>query len=248
MFSLRFTEAALAPHFRVLSLDLPGFGYSDRGNRPDYSRTGHVRLLIEFVERLGISRAVFLGHSFGGGVLQQLAAERPDLVERLVLIAPATVDRRMRMPPAIVVGPMTRFVQASMSVVPGLYARAGRRSVANPAFFTGQEEDGWLQPLRVRGTAAAVRRLLVSLGREQPVDLADIKSPVLLLWGQQDRIVKPAEGRRIAAGLPNARFETLPDAGHLVMEEQPEAANNLILEFLRDLAAEQREAAAERHA
>ncbi|MHB8576900.1 MAG: alpha/beta fold hydrolase [Dehalococcoidia bacterium] len=233
-FSYRFLVSALAKDFRVVAVDLPGFGYSGRGAHTDYSQSGWVELLAEFLSRLGIQRAVFVGHSLGGAVVERLAVVRPELVERLVLVSAVSAAEPPRTPP-VDIGPVVRVVQGAMASRQRGYERMSRNVAFDPAFMRGPVLDGYLRPLRLPGTAAAIRKLMSDARRDRPIDLSRIRVPVLLLWGAHDRVVKPAVGERLHAAIAGSRLKLIPEAGHLPLEEQPELCNRLIAEFLADL-------------
>ncbi|MBV9544029.1 MAG: alpha/beta fold hydrolase, partial [Chloroflexi bacterium] len=76
---------ALAEHFTVYTLDLPGFGYSDKP--ADYASARQAAAFVDrFLEALGVERATVIGHSMGGAVAMWLAAEHPTRIERVVLV------------------------------------------------------------------------------------------------------------------------------------------------------------------
>ena len=94
-FSFRYIIPELAQHYRVVALDLQGFGYSARPAGADYSLTAQAELVRRAMERLGIERATVVGHSMGGAVAMRLAVRSPERVVRLVLVNSAT-DRQLR--------------------------------------------------------------------------------------------------------------------------------------------------------
>jgi pimeloyl-ACP methyl ester carboxylesterase len=235
-FDFRTLLPALTDRFRVVAVDLPGFGYSDR-DVPEISSAAWIETLVGLLSELHIERAVFVGHSMGGGVVQRFADAHPEKVERLVLVDSVSAAERRR------AASLTAPVSLIATIVQGgiaLFGGANRlldRTVADPSRLTPTAREGHLEPLRIRGSAAAVRQMLADSAREEPIDLTRLTMPVLLLWGEQDRVVKLNVAERLLGTLPNARIEVVPDAGHLVLEEQPEAANRIVLAFLDDLAA-----------
>jgi pimeloyl-ACP methyl ester carboxylesterase len=227
---------ALAERFRVIAVDLPGFGFSDR-DAPELSGPAWVEMLRALLQRLGVERAIVIGHSMGGMVAQRFAAEHPKMVERLVLIASPRADQR---PPFRA---DSRVASALLACLQGLtyglggITRVARRTVADPALMSGEALEEHLRPLRVRGSAAAVRQLVRDAAREEPVDLARVTTPTLLLWGSEDRIVPLKVGEELRALLPNARLEVVQGAGHMVLEERPEETHQIVLRFLNEAVA-----------
>src|SRR4030042_265658 len=89
-FGFRRLIPILSPRFRLLALDLKGFGYSERPLDGDYSLTAQARLAKDFLDALNIERAAVLGHSLGGAIAMRLAVDFPERVERLILVSSAS--------------------------------------------------------------------------------------------------------------------------------------------------------------
>jgi pimeloyl-ACP methyl ester carboxylesterase len=235
-FSFRHTLPALAQQFRAIAVDLPGFGYADRGAHVEYSASNWAGLLAEFLRRQGIGRAAVLGHSLGGAVAQRMAVEEPELVERLVLVGSVSAAERLPVPPRGS-GRLYRMGQAWVMPRQGLVRRFARQSAFDPAFITDEVLEGYWRPSRLPGSAAAVRQMGYDLRKDPRIDLSHIAAPTLLIWGKADRVVDLKVGRRLAEQILQARLEIVERAGHLPLEEQPDVCNRLLLDFLRDLAS-----------
>jgi pimeloyl-ACP methyl ester carboxylesterase len=236
-FSYRLLIEPLAERFRVVALDLPGFGFSERSPAHSYSVTSMATTLREFLRRLGIQRAVLIGHSLGGVVVQRLAVESPELVERLVLIGAASAAEPRREPRLVPSRTLAFFAQGLFAARPSLMGWGLRRIVADPAFATPAEAEGYLTPLRVPGTAAVLRRMIGDFGRDQAVDLSRISAPTLIIQGEADHLVPMRTATALNRQISGSRLEIVRDAGHLVPEEQPQEAARLISDFLAELPA-----------
>ena len=202
-------------------MDLPGFGFSDRPWPYDYTAGGEARGLVRYLEARGIDRAVLVGNSLGGAETMLVAAEHPGLVEGLVLVAPATPTGTIPWPVRILRVPGLGGLAFALSTRPvvafglrhKMYARASR--VTESAI-----DDAW-RPLGVPGTRRAALQAIRTnpeayLGLEER-----IRVPTLVLWGESDKMLPPAEARRLAAKIAGARLVILPDAGHLPQRERP---------------------------
>ena len=233
-FSFRYTIPELAQSYRVVALDLQGFGYSERPAGADYSLTALAEQVARVMERLGIERATVVGHSMGGAVAMRLAIGFPERVARLVLVNSATdrlLGRGLR---------LSRLVQPVMPIA-ALFAlqrrafrrRALRLAVHDPAHVTPEVVEGSFRPRRVKGTLRALGAWLVDRGRDEPLAPERIAQPTLVLWGEHDRWLPPAEGEELARAIPNARLVLVPSSGHLPLEEQPNFCNRALLDFLR---------------
>jgi pimeloyl-ACP methyl ester carboxylesterase len=152
-------------------------------------------------------RASLVGHSLGGLLAARVAARRPELVERLVLIAPAGIPGRGHLGHAL----------------PLAHALARVRPRFAPLLVRDALRAGPLGLLA--GAHAAVTT-------DVRGELAAIRAPTLLVWGARDRLVPAANAAAWAGALPHARVELLPRTGHLPMVERPLELSRLLLAFL----------------
>jgi pimeloyl-ACP methyl ester carboxylesterase len=231
-FGFRYTIPELARHYRVIAPDLIGFGYSERPAKGDYTVTAQVELLRGLMDQFGVEQAAIAGHSMGGAIAMSFALRYPERVSRLILIDAASV-REMRS--AVRLG---RFFAPLLSVFAPLMAnrslfdRGMRSAVHDPAILTPEVLDGYFRPLRMRGHLRGLAQQIAQRGREEPIDPSRLRMPVLVLWGEHDRLLSLVKGEELAAQIPTARLEVIRSAGHLPLEEQPVLCNRLLEEFL----------------
>ena len=232
-FSYRETIPALAPRFRTLAVDLPGFGYSDRSAEHDMALDSQVQVLRRWMEDLGLGAALVVGHSLGGAIAMRLAVAHPELVQRLVLVGSVEPDYLRRVPAARPLLPLLRPL-IRLGVMAGTAATASsmRRLVYDRAHLTRPVLAGYRRPRRLRGSVAAIERMLRHSAQDRPVPAAAVSQPTLLLWGDHDRTVPLSTGQRLRDTIPNARLAVLPRAGHLVLEERPREANAALLQWI----------------
>lgn len=227
----------LAERRQVIAFDNRGAGQTDKPDGPY-----NVQMMAEdtagLMDALGIQSAAVMGHSMGGFIAQQLALGRPDLVDKLILSAtnfggprhvPVTAEAmavimdRSGDPVDVVkrgiaIACAPGFAQAHPEVVEELIAyRLG--NPVPPAQYQAQTAVG-----------------LGLLSEEACFEhrLEGVHSPTLILFGEHDKVVPPANADLLAAKLPNARVEILSNAGHIFPIEQPEAAVSAVLDFLGD--------------
>ncbi len=239
-FTWRYALAALAATYRVVAIDLPGFGFSDRNPGLDYSHEAHARRVVRLMDTFSVDRATIVGHSMGGAIAQRVALSYPARVERLVLLAavdagePAPWHDHHRLNPTLIgiANVALRF--------PALVRFASRRTVlgivADRAYATPDVIDGYVRPVLVPGTARALARMVDDTRAEPPADLSRITAPTLVLSGDDDRAVPVGVGEGIARKIPGARHVVIPRMGHLSAEERPEAFINELLAFMREAA------------
>ena len=234
-FSFRLLMPYLTPHFRAIALDLMGFGYSDRPQHRDYSLGAQARLVAGFLDTLGIEKASVLGHSLGGAVAMHLALEFPERVDRLILASSASdAETRRGLRSSRLVRPLLPVV-AAFTVQNQRFRRMSLRSACyDPAFITPEVIEGYMGPTRVRGHLRALGSLMVDRRKDLPLEPSTISQPVLIIWGAADRWLPASHAERLRALIPNSRLTVIENAGHLVLEEQPEEAAHDIIDFLQE--------------
>lgn len=211
---------ALTPSHRVWALDLPGFGLSSAPPETwgTYEYADFVR---HAMQRLEIEHADLLGHSRGGAIGIVLAAQSPNLIDRLVLVgsaglrAPRTLALRLR-------GQTARNARRLLDRP--LTGRAGRRVLNWLYGQLGMSDYRDAGPLRAT--------FVKMVNQDLRLLLPQIQAPVLLLWGARDQETPLWMGRQMAAAIPKAELVVFEQAGHFVFLEEREAFNHTLLGFL----------------
>lgn len=198
----------LAERYEIHVVDLVGFGESHDRQRFALAEASH--LLASLLEQLEVGPATLIGHSMGGYIAAELAADTPDRVSRLVLVDAAML-------PDDFVSP--RQVLNLMRTLPRLPAR----------FIPVLAAD-----VHRAGTSTMVRATWELLTADLQPKLSRIQIPTLIVWGGRDRVVPLAAGHALVAQLSDARLAVIPDAGHMPMWERPESFNRLVLDFLAE--------------
>jgi pimeloyl-ACP methyl ester carboxylesterase len=194
------------PSYRVVAIDLPGFGTSPRGHRLDLEVI--ATQLATVLDDLGVPRAHVIGHSMGGLIACRLAADHADRVERLVLVDAALLSLA-RTASQYVTGPIRTLRRTAPSLLPILVG------------------DG-LRAGPIRLVDASVQLLRADWRSHLP----QITAPTLVVWGEHDGICPLAIGEAIVDLVPDARLVLIPGAGHNPMWEQPARFEQEVLDFL----------------
>ena len=202
----RSTLPVLTPEFRVLFVDLAGFGAC---RRQPVRLDRAADTLAAWLRALGLERVTLVGHSRGGYVVADVAVRHPDLVDRLVLVNAAGLPLPQRALPHFV-----NLVRSS--------GRAPLQLIPRAMYDT----------LRA-GPIAIARAAHQILAADIEPHLARITVPTLVVWGDRDPLIPLGMGRRLAAALPMARLVVLTGAGHAPMWERQDAFNDTLLTFLR---------------
>lgn|GEM_PF-121180 len=237
-YCFRHVGPELGKDFRVVALDLNGFGWTQRVPNPEaYTLAGQARLVLRVMDALGIAKAHVLGHSYGGAVALALAATAPQRVASLVLVAAAVPSPSPRVRRGwTVLRPLGAVLLRTVFLRKGFIRRGLERSVYHRGVVHEAMVEGYLERLKVEGALEAYRAFTApGAASARNVDLASIHQPTLVLWGMQDRLIPASTGQALAAKLPHGRFLGLERCGHLPMEERPEEFVVAVRSFLKDL-------------
>jgi pimeloyl-ACP methyl ester carboxylesterase len=224
-FSFRHTIPALEREYRVVAVDLMGFGFSERPKDADYSLAAHADRVLRLMDHLGIDKAAAVGHSMGGEVVMRMASIAPDRIARLVLAGSVSGDRVPTLPTTPLIKP---FLPAMARLTSRLMLK---RSVDDPSVITPEMREGYLAPMRIKGSIDGLYQILRDGRGDGKIDFDRITQPVLILWAENERIVPRVALSRLRKRFPNAEVVIIEDAGHLLLEEQPAACNAAILKF-----------------
>ncbi len=217
--------------YRAILFDNRGMGRSDCP-RGVYSIRRMAQDAVAVLDAVGIGSAHVIGASMGGMIAQELALRYPDRVESLVLGCTTYSGLFGTWPRLRFCGPFARWFGTS---------REQRERSLQKLLYAAATPPGRIQEdLNVRcGCAWSYRGffgqfagvLLWNSYRR----LARIHVPTLILHGAEDRLVPVENGRVLASRIPNARLEILPDAGHILITDQPDLSARLLLDFLNRL-------------
>ena len=225
----------LAEQFQVISIDNRGSGLSDKPAGP-YTAQILAADVIGLLDEFGAAKAHIVGHSMGGFIAQALAIDYPERVDKLVLSA-----TNFGGPHHIPITPPAMAVLTDVSGDPIERLRRGIAISTAPGFAESNAEfvESWVQyriahPIDPAGYQAqlAIGLGLLSETASFEHKLGRVTAPTLLLFGEHDVVVPPGNAELLAAKLPHARVEILPNAGHVFPFETPEAANRAITRFL----------------
>jgi pimeloyl-ACP methyl ester carboxylesterase len=224
---------------RVVALDLPGGGYSDRPHEGDASFRGTAELVAQAMAALRMERPVIVGHSYGGAITLELASWRPELLDAMVLIAPAHPFSQREDPLVrfYLSGPGRWFANLLPRVPKRLMLETFRRMPGDRSNVSYEQIEPYLQTLRHPGTIAYVLRMLKSWSEdmrrlEDGLRVQKLDTPALLLWGELDPIVPASTGADLMAHLGACEQATIPGVGHLPNDERPEECGSLIRTWL----------------
>ncbi len=230
-----------APNFRVVAVDLPGFGTSHRPDRP-YDLDFYVDFVKDFVGARGWDSLILVGNCIGAAIALEFAKRYPSLVKSLVLFN-VLGGRWMIRPTSginLPVRPATRLYLEGLGKILSRSAFA-RRVVARGLFGdrgSWENDDVFRHLLELSGRPEQVRsrwnliRGLDSYGRFGKGFPRPAVPRTLLFWGAKNRVLSEETGKEFSAWLGPERMVWVPKAGHMAMVEASELVNAEIAEFL----------------
>lgn len=223
--------------FRVLRLDLPGFGLTGPDPTNEYTIGRYVEFVDAFAKALELEKFHLAGNSLGGRIAWNYALTHPDTVSKLILIDSAGYPHPEPVNPSLV------FKVARMPVINWLFAMMTPRSLTEDSLrevfsddrkVTDELIDRYFElSLRPGNRQAFIKRVLDAKD-DRDGDHRKISQPTLIMWGIEDRWIPLADGRGFADDIPNSRLIAFPNVGHIPMEEIPGQSARMALTFLRD--------------
>jgi len=244
-------DAMQSAGWRVVTIDLPPFGFSARPADRNYTRHAQAQRLLAAIRSLGKAPVVLLGHSYGGGPAAEAAMLEPALIRHLILVD-AAIGLRSKNDTSCDVSdwagtllawrPLRSTLIANTATQPIFTSRLLEQFVARKEAVTPERTAIYREPFKVRGTSAAIGDWAYQFATscESPrsqslAGFASLKPPLTLLWGEQDSVTPLRQAREIAAAAPGARLLMLPGVGHIPQIEDPAQFNARLLEVLNPI-------------
>jgi len=231
----------IASGHRVLTLDLKGFGLSDKPFDDGYSIFDQAALVSQFIDSLGLKKLSVIGHSLGGGVALVLALDKNpakrERIARLVLIDTIAYSQNIPIAFNILRTPILGKISSSLVPLDIQTRIALRLAYYDNSKFDSRDVKQYAGPLKDKGSRHAMiqtaRQILPENLPELSSRYKNIKIPALIIWCDHDRVIKPTIGLRLHNNLPNSTFHILRECGHLPQEEKPVQTVKLLQDFLK---------------
>lgn len=238
----RTTDALADAGYRVIALDLPPFGFSDRPG--SYTRQEQAQRVNDVLERLNVPPAIIVGHSFGAGAATELVMRFPARARSLLLVDAALgLTSEPSDPPSLLKPKWLREMLVSLTVTNPLATKTLLKSLIAKKDRALPEYIEILQrPLtRQNSTSDIADWMYYFIGSDRGAASADraayarLKLPVAMLWGDMDDVTPLAQARDLNVLLPQARLTLLPGLGHIPQIEDPTLFNDALLKALATL-------------
>ncbi len=212
-----------AKKYRVIAIDRPGFGHSNRPRSTVWKPEAQADLISAALKKIGVPRAIILGHSWGTLVALALALKYPQEVQALVLASGyyypnARADVVILSPPAIpLIGDLLSHTISpliSRLMWPFLLRKIfGPSSV--PRKFEGFPEEMAVRPSQIRASAAE-SALMIPSAYTLEKQYRLLRMPVVIVAGAEDRLIEPEQSSRLHQEIAHSTLRSVPGTGHMV--------------------------------
>ena len=243
-YSWREVMDEFAKYGRVIAYDRPAFGLTERPlpgewEENPYGMKANVEILLELLDSMGVEKAVLVGNSAGGGVAVAFALEYPERIDELILVDPGVGGGRgpqfpawalpvMWTPQMRHLGPlMMRDYQESLP-------RTLERGWFDQTKLTNEIRERHLQILKIKNWDKAFYELTFAPAYPElrPL-LPNLTVPVLVVAGQEDRLIRSWYFEAVATEIPEATLNLIPQCGHMPQEECPTEFMEVVLKYLQ---------------
>lgn len=230
----------LSAHHRVIAIDLPGFGGSDKDPEASFSFRYHANILQAFIDQLGIKKVHLVVHDLGGPIALWWAKQNQDLIASYVLLDTIVYPDFSWAVKLFVLMTMTAGVRTWFSSPSGI-AFAMKLGIRDRNRLTREVLAGYQVPYTGTADNMGARKALLRSAHKLHVNgfkdiaasLADIRQPTCLVYAEKDRILPEVSQtmKRVAATIPQATTHCIPDCGHFLQEEKPDAVVEILSRF-----------------
>lgn len=235
--------AELSKTRRVLRADLPGFGLTGPAADADYRIAAYVQFVKALLDEQGVQRVLIAGNSLGGEVAWMSAAALQERVAGLVLVDPAGLHFEPEtLPAGFAAAAFTPSAWMSKFLLPRPLVRASVAAVyADPSKISDAEVDRFFEMSLREGNRWALHQRVQAFlaerdGAQYTQAWAHLTQPVLLIWGEKDRLIPPAFAQAYVKGrakeAPPVELKILPGLGHVPHSEDPAASLAAALPFI----------------
>jgi pimeloyl-ACP methyl ester carboxylesterase len=224
------TDSLLAQGYRVLLVDLPAFGYSDRNPNLNHSNSYRAKLLWELIQTLRpeSEKWSIVGHSMGAGVALAMGYQQTAKTHKIVLVDGAVSGRRRAswLSTLLAFPPVVRWVAVVAEY--RYYNQKYFQELLSTAYSQPADSvaaAGYLAPFKIRGSSEAILGMFRHSQEAQTMTYESLQTRTYLLWGEQDRWVNIQSAKNFVKKYPQAQLTTIAQAGHNPMETHPQQFN-----------------------
>ncbi|MEH6790583.1 alpha/beta fold hydrolase [Parasphingorhabdus sp.] len=234
--------ALLGDKYRLISLDLYGHGLTGPNPEGRYDADSNIAAAVRVLDAIDVDKAYWVGNSMGGWLTWRAGLSVPERVSGLVLIDASGAQVEQKAKPYL----GARLAQSWIGqlllpeITPRFLVKSSlQESVARPDLVTEELVDRYWELLRYPGNRqASLERANTPREPEKWREVGKLSMPVLLLWGEQDKIIPFSHARAFQDAIPGSQLTSYANAGHLPMEETPAQVARDIASWIEKVTAE----------
>ena len=224
----------LKDHFRVIRLDLPGFGITGPSMDNKYSIELFIEFILSFLNAIKIKKFHIAGNSLGGWMSWELALTYPERIKKMVLLNSAGYINDRNYPLPFVIA-QTPFLRNAFSFIPRAIVRRFLRQVfCDQTVITELMVNRYYDLIHREGNLDAFVKIANSYFIQNTHNLNKIHLPVLIMWGNKDRWISPNHAQFFHREIPKSKLLIYENVGHVPMEEIPEKSALDVISFLKN--------------
>jgi len=236
----RHMMAPLAKHRRVIAIDLPGFGKSDKNPTDSFSFGYHANIIQQFIEKLNINKVHLVVHDLGGPIALWWAQQHREQIASYVIldtIIYPDFSWAVKLFVLMTVFPLIRTWFSSPSGI----AFAMKLGIFNKSKLNKSTLTGYQAPFvnttndrnARKSLLRSAHRLHIKGFKDIAAGMKDIKQPTCLIYAENDIILPEVSEtmKRVADAIPHAKTHCIPSCGHFLQEEKPEAVVKIMSDF-----------------
>ncbi len=225
----------LVKKYRVITLDLPGFGLSDAPSKDKIDVKFYLHYILDLLKMLEVKECHVIGNSFGGWLAWEMAVDHPELVKRLVLISPAGYFTKRTKPKTVELSSKPAFLKILKNGVPRfLVKRYLINSYGKKNRITDYEVNRYYGLINREGNLMSLFKIASQSTRTNPKRIKKVKHKTLIMWGTLDRIIPVQDAFQFNKDIKNSRLVIYKGTGHLPHVEETEKSYTDLIGFLNE--------------
>ena len=221
---------AMSSNFHVISLDLPGFGVSDKP-QIDYTLEKFTEILTNFINQIGINngKTSIVGHSLGGYIAAEITIKNKHLIKKLVLIDSSGM---LEEPTPL----LKKYFEVAMNPSEDSVKKVFEEMLADPTKVSSKVIGIFISRMNLPNSKHAFQSTLENSTNTQ-IGLSRLKLiddvPILILWGEKDSAIPLTHSQKFKDTLKNSQISIIPDTGHAPFVEKPDLVCKMLQKFLK---------------
>lgn len=223
----------LKENYRVIRMDLPGFGLTGPHSSADYSIDGYTKFILDFTTKIGIQDFYIAGNSLGGSITWNFALNYPNKIKKMVLLdasgypsnkGASWIFKAARTP---VINTVLKYITPEMVI---------RKNLEQVYFDDEKVTDKLVKRYHELSLRKGNRQAFIDRANTTPIDnsslIKNLKIETLILWGAEDLWIPTEMAHKFHKDIANSTLVVMKETGHLPMEERPEKSVAIIEQFL----------------